>query len=142
MKKQEKPYFKLPIQQELAYEVISISIIVILFGVAFLFATNLLSFNWYTVLFVLLSLFVIYLKRSCHLVIADNQLTIRYYKFSKPFQIAMDSIAEMTFHEKKRQVKIKNISGAVTFIYLNMKNKEKLLNYIVQHYPEIDCIFI
>ena len=142
MKKQEKPYLKLHIQQELAYEVISISIIIILFGISFLFATNLLSFNWYTVLFALLFVVSLYLKRSCHLVIADDQLTVTHYKIATPLSIDMDELSEITFHEKKRQVMLQTTNGTVTLIYLNMKNKQKLLNVVVQHYPTIDCIFI
>lgn len=142
MKKQEKPYLKLHIQHELAYEVISVSIIIILFGSAFLFATNLLSFNWYTVLFAFLFMGSLYLKKSCHLVIADDLLSVTYYKVSTPLSVGMTQLTEMTFHEKKRQVKLHTTSGAVTLIYLNMKNKQKLLNFIVQYYPTIDCIFI
>lgn len=142
MENQEKPHLKLHLQQELAYEIISISIIVILFGLSFLFATNLLSFNWYSIFFAVLFASGIYVKCSSHLVIENNQLTIRYYKFIKPFNLNMTQIDEMIFHHKKRQVQIKNLSGTVTLIYLNRKNKEKLLNYIVQYYPKIDCLFI
>ena len=142
MKKQEKPYLKLHIQQELAYEVISVSIIIILFGSAFLFATNLLSFNWYTVLFAFLFMGSLYLKKSCHLIIADDQLIVTYYKVSTPLSIDLTQLTELTFHEKQRQVKLQTTSGTVTLIYLNMKNKQKLLNFIVQYYPTIDCIFI
>lgn len=142
MKKQEKPILKLHIQHELAYEIISISIIVILFGLAFLFATNLLAFNWFTVIFAILFIFAIILKKSCQLIIHDNQLKIRYYKLSKTYEVDMSLITQMTFYQKKRQVSIVNLSGAEVFVYLGMKNKKKLLNYIVQYYPEIDCIVI
>ncbi len=142
MKKQEKPILKLHIQHELAYEIISISIIVILFGLAFLFATNLLAFNWFTVIFAILFILAIILKKSCQLIIHDNQLKIRYYKLSKTYEVDMSLITQMTFYQKKRQVSIVNLSGAEVFVYLGMKNKQKLLNYIVQYYPEIDCIVI
>lgn len=142
MKNQEKPHLKLPIQQELAYEVISISIIVIFFGLAFLFATNLLSFNWYSIFFALLFVFGVYVKYSSYLVIKNNQITIRYYKYLKLIYLEISQIDEMTFHQKKRQVQIKDYNGTITLIYLNRKNKEKLLNYIVQYYPKIDCLFI
>lgn len=142
MKKQEKPILKLHIQHELAYEIISISIIVILFGLAFLFATNLLAFNWFTVIFAILFILAIILKKSCQLIIHDNQLKIRYYKLSKTYEVDMSLITQMTFYQKKRQVSIVNLSGAEVFVYLGMKNKQKLLNYIVKYYPEIDCIVI
>lgn len=142
MKKQEKPILKLHIQHELAYEIISISIIVILFGLAFLFATNLLAFNWFTVIFAILFILAIILKKSCQLIIHDNQLKIRYYKLSKTYEVDMSLITQMTFYQKKRQISIVNLSGAEVFIYLGMKNKQKLLNYIVKYYPEIDCIVI
>lgn len=142
MKKQEKPILKLHIQHELAYEIISISIIVILFGLAFLFATNLLAFNWFTVIFAILFILAIILKKSCQLIIHDNQLKIRYYKLSKTYEVDMSLITQMTFYQKKRQVSIVNLSGAEVFIYLGIKNKQKLLNYIVKYYPEIDCIVI
>ena len=142
MKKQEKPILKLHIQHELAYEIISISIIVILFGLAFLFATNLLAFNWFTVIFAILFILAIILKKSCQLIIHDNQLKIRYYKLSNTYEVDMSLITQMTFYQKKRQISIVNLSGAEVFIYLGMKNKQKLLNYIVKYYPEIDCIVI
>ena len=142
MKKQEKPILKLHIQHELAYEIISISIIVILFGLAFLFATNLLAFNWFTVIFAILFILAIILKKSCQLIIHDNQLKIRYYKLSKTYEVDMSLITQMTFYQMKRQVSIVNLSGAEVFVYLGMKNKQKLLNYIVKYYPEIDCIVI
>lgn len=142
MKKQEKPILKLHIQHELAYEIISISIIVILFGLAFLFATNLLAFNWFTVIFAILFILAVILKKSCQLIIHGNQLKISYYKLSKTYEVDMSLITQMTFYQKKRQVSIVNLSGAEVFVYLGMKNKQNLLNYIVQYYPEIDCIVI
>ena len=116
MQKQEKPILKLHIQHELAYEIISISIIVILFGLAFLFATNLLAFNWFTVIFAILFILAIILKKSCQLIIHDNQLKIRYYKLSKTYEVDMSLITQMTFYQKKRQISIVNLSGAEVFV--------------------------
>lgn len=133
---------KLHLQQELAYEVISASVLVILFGLAYLFATNLLSVNFFSIIFALLFLLGIYLKLSCHIIISEDQLTICYYKYLESMNVDMKQIDELIFHQKERQIEIKDNNGHATPIFMNMKNKEKLLNYLVQYYPEIDCIFI
>ena len=73
---------KLNIRFELAYEVISYSILVILIGLAYVFASNLLAFNWYTVIFGVLAIFI-YFKKKKLLLIEKDVLSITIFIFKK-----------------------------------------------------------
>ena len=69
---------KLNIRFELAIEIILFCIIFILFGIAFLFASNLLSFNWVSAISILLALYLIYLKASSTIELKESTMTIKY----------------------------------------------------------------
>lgn len=140
MKKNIKPKFKIPIQQELAYEIISRSLIVIFLGLTVLTATNFARFNWYTVIFFIITIVMIYLYSTNELLIKQDDLLVTYYKIHKPIHINIQSISDIIFHKHKRQVNIKTVSGEVHPVYIGLKNKKKLLNYLVLHHPGINCI--
>lgn len=142
MKSNIKPLIKVRVQYELAYEIIFNSLIIIFVGAAYLFASNLLNFNWYTILFGLTAILLIYFKFESYLQIENDELTITYCKYIKSLQLDLKTISEIVFYSNKRQVEIKSNGNVVKIIYLNRKMKEKLLNYIVNHYPNIPCIYI
>lgn len=142
MKSNIKPLIKVRVQYELAYEIIFNSLIIIFVGAAYLFASNLLNFNWYTILFGLTAILLIYFKFESYLQIENDKLTITYCKYIKSLQLDLKTINEIVFYSNKRQVEIKSNGNVVKIIYLNRKMKEKLLNYIVNHYPNIPCIYI
>lgn len=141
MNKHKKAPLIIHIQHELAYEIISVSVIIILLGITFLTASNLLRFNWYTVIFFILTMGMIYLKWANQLRIKDDQLLISYYRTSAQINIDMHSIQEIVFYKYKRNVEIKTNSGEVIQVFMRLKNQKKLLNYIFQHYPEVKCMF-
>lgn len=142
MKSNIKPLIKVRVQYELAYEIIFNSLIIIFVGAAYLFASNLLNFNWYTILFGVTAILLIYFKFESYLQIENDKLTITYCKYIKSLQLDLKTISEIVFYSNKRQVEIKSNGNVVKIIYLNRKMKEKLLNYIVNHYPNIPCIYI
>ena len=92
--------FELKIQFELAYEIIIYSILMIFIGIAFVFGSNLLTFNWYSLIFAIFALFIIYLKRNSYLVIEDNKLCIIYMKFMYQIHIDLIDIEEFVFYEQ------------------------------------------
>ena len=134
--------FKLKIQFELAYEIIIYSILMIFIGIAFVFGSNLLTFNWYSLIFAIFALFIIYLKRNSYLVIEDNKLCISYMKFMDQIHIDLIDIEEFVFYEQGRKVNIKTKAGKLIPILLSDKNKQKLLDQLVSHYPNIPCLFL
>lgn len=134
--------FKLKIQFELAYEIIIYSILMIFIGIAFVFGSNLLTFNWYSLIFAIFALFIIYLKRNSYLVIEDNKLCISYMKFMDQIHIDLIDIEEFVFYEQGRKVNIKTKAGKLIPIHLSDKNKQKLLDQLVSHYPNIPCLFL
>lgn len=141
MKNKKNEPFKLNIRFELAYEVISYSVIIILIGLAYVFASNLLTFNWYTVTFGLLAIFLLVLKINSYLLIENGVLSIFYLKFIKKTKIDMKIINEFIFYESSRKVEIRSNKKTIFTLYLKDKNKKKLLDWLVQHYPSIPCLF-
>lgn len=140
--KNKKTPLKLPIRYELAYEIIFISIIIIISGLAYLFASNLLRFNWYTVLFSIITVVFLYLKYSSSLKIENDVLSIVYFKFFKVKEIDMTTIKEFIFYEKNRAIEIKSNNQLIYTIHVSEKTKKKLLNWMVNYYPDISCIYI
>lgn len=139
---QGKPLFKIRLQYELAIKIIIYSFIIILIGISYLFASNLLTFNIYSVFFALTALFVIYLKRNSYLTIEENVLSVRYLKYYTQIEMSMDDICEIIVNKEKAQVEIKGKQDRSTYIYLDDLAKEKLLHYMVQNYPNISCIVL
>ena len=138
----DKNPLKLHTRFEFAYELIYISSFVILVGLAFLFASNMLSFNWFTVFFGLLAIIFIYLKYQSYLEIENDILTTVYLYFYKKEKIQMITISKFIFYKNSQLVEVKASDRVIGRIYLSEKNKKKLLNYIVHHYPETPCLFM
>ena len=134
--------FKLHIEFELAYEIISYSILMIFIGIAFVFGSNLLTFNWYSLIFAIFALFMIYLKRKSYIVIEDNKLCVYYMKYIDIIHLDMNDIKEFIFYEQGRRVNIKIKTDKLIPIHLSDKNKQKLLDLLVSNYPNIPCLFL
>lgn len=142
MKKNNKnKSIKLPIKFELAYEIIFISSFIILIGTAYLFASNLLAFNWFTVLFGILAIGFLYLKYQSHLLIKNDVLTIIYFKWIPKETIDMKTISEVVFYENSRIVEIKSSDQVLAQMYLTNKNKQKLMDFIVKQYSNLPCFY-
>jgi len=127
---------------ELAYEIIFYSIIFILVGLAYVFASNLLVFNWYTVLFGALALALLVLKRVSYFKIENGVLSAHYFKFFTKEKIQMITISEFLFYEENSVVEVKSSDKVILRLHLSNKNKEKLLNWLMQFYPNIPCLII
>lgn len=140
--KNKKESITLPLRFELAYEIIYKSTCFIFLGLTFLFASNLLRFNWFSVFFGLLTLILIYLRRSSYLIIEDDQLKLIYFKFFKSAKIELEDVKKCFFYEDRPLIEIKTKEHEHLKIYLKEKNKEKLLNWLVTHYPEISSLYI
>lgn len=134
--------FKLKLKFELAYEVISYSTLTILIGIAFVFGSNLLTFNWYSFIFAIIAIFFLYLKRNSYLVIENHKLSIFYMQCLQKAQVDMKDIEEFNFFEQDKQVKIKTNSKQVITIHLTDRNKQRLLDWLVQYYPTIPCLYL
>lgn len=134
--------FKLHIQYELAYEIISYSILIIFIGIAFVFGSNLLTFNWYSLGFAILALCIIYYKRNSYLVIENNKIYVYYMKYIDKIHLDVKDIKEFNFYEQGRRVNIKTKTDKVISIHLSDKNKQKLLDHLVTNYPNIPCLFL
>lgn len=141
MKNNKNEPLKLNICFELAYEIIYYSIFVILIGLAFIFASNLLTFNWYSVIFGLLAILLIILKTKSFLLIEEGTLSIYYLKYLHKAQIEMKTIDEFIFYERERRVEVRSNKKTILVLYLKDKNKKRLLDWLVQHYPNIPCLF-
>lgn len=142
MKNKNIPQIKIGIQWELAYEIIQYSIITITLGLSFLFASNLLRFNWFTVLFLILAIILIYCKKENHLTINDHTLKINYWHFFLYKELKMDEIEEFIFYSDKRLLEVKHKDNEVVSCYLRKRQKEKLLSYLIRYFPEIPCLYI
>lgn len=141
MNKKNKESFKLNVRFELAYEVISYSVLIILIGLAYIFASNLLAFNWYTVIFGVLAIFIYFLKTKSYLLIEKDALSLYYFYFFKKKKIDMKAIDEFIFYASSQKVEIRSNNRTILVLYLKDKNKKKLLDWLVQHYPSIPCLF-
>lgn len=142
MNSQNKDSLKLRIHFEFAYEIITISLIVIFVGLSFLFASNLLALNWFSVIFGLLAIGLLYLKLTSSLEIKNDLLTLIYLKGFRKQEIEIITIDEFVFYEDVRLVEVKSNHQVIADIYLTEKNKQKMLNYIVNEYPKIPCIIL
>lgn len=140
--KNKKEIIKIPIHFDLINEIIINSLVIILFGIAYLFAFNLLRVNIYTIFFGGLTLFLIYFKRSSFLKIKNNQLEIIYFKYYQANEINLNQIDQCIFYKENSLVEIKTKKQRTISVYLKDKNKEQFLNYLVNHCPEISAIFI
>lgn len=142
MKNHEEPPITLKIHYELSYEIIQNSIIIIFLGLSYLFASNLLRMNWYSILFGLIALSIIYFKHTSVLKINKGILCIKYWKFFPYRKFKLTSITQITCYRNKRLIVIKSNQSLLTKIYLKRKNIENLLRYITRYYPDIECLFI
>lgn len=140
--KNKKESIKLPLRLELAYEIIYKSIVFILFGLTFLFASNLLRFNWFSVFFGLLTLVLIYLKRSSYLIIKEDHLELLYFRFFTVEEIKLQDVSECVFYENSSLVEIETNESNHFNIYLNERNKQKMLNWFVTYQPDISSLYI
>lgn len=140
MKNHEKPTIKLRVQLELAYEIIYKSVIVIFIGLAFLFASNMLILNGYSLAFGTIAILMFYFKIESHIKIHNNYFEYTVFKYIKVFKIDMNQVNEFIFYKNKRIVEIKLNNSNVAVIHLKLNQKEKLLNHILNFYPDIPCI--
>lgn len=133
---------KIRIRYEAAYEIIFSSVIIIFVGLAFLFASNLLAFNWYTVVFGIIGLSLLYLKYSSYVIFDEKNLEIIYFKFFIKETIPLSTIKEFTFYEKSWKTEVKTKRNQKYKFYLSEKNEQILLDWLVNYYPNISCIFV
>lgn len=138
----KKSRIQLPIQFDLINEIIFKSIIIILFGIAYLFAFNLLRVNLYTIFFALLLLILIYLKKQSYLKIDKDYLEIHCFKYYQKVKLKIREVTEIVFYNQHSFIEIKTKNGAKVKVYLKNKNKEKLLNWIIKNCPDIRPIYI
>lgn len=132
---------KLRIRFEFAVEVIIFCIIFILFGLAFLFISNLLSFNWISAIFIILGVFLIYLKASSFIELNEETVTIQYFKFFHKRTINIEETDKVIFFENSHLVEIQLKKQETVQFYLNQKNREKLMKFIVKNCPDTPCLF-
>lgn len=140
--KNKKEIIKLPIHFDLVNEIIYKSTLIILFGIAYLFALNLLRFNWYSVLFGFLLLLLIYLKRSSHLKMDNNSLTLFYFKFYQAVKIEVDQIDECIFYSGSSLVEVLTKENNKIRFHLKDKNKKMFLDWLIKYCPSISPIYI
>lgn len=140
--KNKKEMIKLPIHFDLVNEIIYKSIIVIFFGMAYLFGFNLLRFNFYSVFFGMITFLLIYFKRASYLLIEEGRLEIIYFNYYRSFEIEMDQIDQCVFYNESSLVEIKTKDQENIQLYLKDKNKEKLLDWMIKHCPHISPIYI
>ena len=135
----KKKSLKITIQLELAYEIIVYSIILILIGLAYIFASNLLTFNFYTISFGLLSLCLIFLKQKSYLEIKDDIFHVYYLGFIHKDKIEMKPIDAIIFIKNKRKIELQSNNQTISSIYLSDKNKQLFMDWIIKQYPDIPC---
>lgn len=140
--KNKKKSIKLSVRFDWINEVIYYSILMIVFASAYLFAFNLLRFNWYSLIFILLTIILIYLKRASYLKISNGQLKVVCLHSYLVLDLPMNQINHFIFYKGKSLVEIKTRSKETFELYLNDKNKESLLSWIITHYPQISPIYI
>lgn len=133
---------KLNIRFELAIEIILFCIIFILFGIAFLFASNLLSFNWISAVSILLGFILTFLKANSSIEWKENTVIIQYFKFFFKKTINVENIEKINFYKSSSLIRIKINNLETVKFYMNDKNREKLLEFIIHTYPEIPCLFL
>lgn len=138
----KKEMIKLPVRFDLVNEVIYKSILIILFGLAYLFAFNLLRFNWYSLFLGLIVVGLIYFKSLSYLKIEKNYLEIYYFNYYQKTKIKMNQIDECVFYDQNSLVELKTKENRKITIYLKERNKEKLLNWMIKNYPNISPIYI
>src|SRR5699024_1779730 len=86
-------------------------------------------------------IFLYILKRKSYLLIEKDVLSIYYFYFFKKKKIEMKTIDEFVFYKSSRKVEIRSNNQTILIIYLKDKKKRKLLDWLVQHYPNIPCLF-
>ncbi len=132
---------KLNIRFEFSIEVILLCLIFILFGLAFLLTSNLLAFNWISVVLILLGFTLIYLKTSSYIELKKDTVTIQYMKYMYKKTLTTHQIKQFVFYKSSLLVEIQAKNQKVVPFYLKQKNRERLLNFLVNHYPDIPCLF-
>ncbi len=130
---------KLHMKIELAYEVILYSLIFICIGIAYVFASNLLTFNWFTVAFALIAIALIVLKHKSYFKIKEDTLSTYYFHFFRKDTIEMRTVDAFLFYASGTRVELMSNDQAILVLYLKEKNKTILMNWLMHHYPEIPC---
>ena len=140
--KNKKKSIQLPIRFDWINEIIYYSLLVILFGSAYLFAFNLLRFNWYSLIFAIMTLILIYLKWASYVKIDRGQLKVICLHSYLALELSMNQIDHFIFYKDKRLVEIKTKKEETFELYLTDKNKESLLAWLIKYYPQISPIYI
>lgn len=140
--KNKKKSIQLSIRFDWINEIIYYSLLIILFGSAYLFTFNLLRFNWYSLIFALLTAILVYFKWASYLKIDKGQLKVICLHSYLALDLPMKDIDHFIFYKGKRLVEIKTKSHETFEIYLTDKNKESLLAWLIKYYPQISPIYI
>lgn len=73
--------------------------------------------------------------------IEEGILSIYYLKFLQKTKVEMKTIDEFIFYERGRRVEVRSNKKTFLVLHLKDKNKKKLLDWLVQNYPDIPCLF-
>lgn len=128
---------RLSLSFEPAFQIIYYSIMSICFCVAIIFATTIQAVNWYTIIFLFLSIILAYFKRGTHVIFTETGFDCIYFRGMKEKEFVWERIKEIDSHYPSRKIVIKEKGNHTSVIYLNQANHRKLLEVISEQNAKI-----
>lgn len=120
---------KLRLSLEPAFQIMFISAISICFSLAFIFATTIQQFNWYTLSLVSVGLILTYFKHTTYVKLSDKTILCHYFAGLKIRRIDIFKISEITLYESSRKVYVKMNDEEDQVIYLTQSNQKELVDW-------------
>lgn len=121
---------KLRLSLEPAFQIMFISAISICFSLAFIFATTIQQFNWYTLSLVSVGLILTYFKHTTYVKLFDKTILCHYFGGLKKRHLDISKINELTLYETNRKVHFKMNDEEDQVIYLTQSNQKGLVDWL------------
>lgn len=115
---------KIKLNLEPAFQTIYLSSIFISFCVAVVSTTTIESLNWGTILFLLLAIILLYLKKETYLTINEEELEIRYFAGIKTRIIDLGEINDIVIMNPGGKASLTTADHKVIVFYLNKNNQQ------------------
>ncbi|API89464.1 hypothetical protein BKP56_09450 [Marinilactibacillus sp. 15R] len=134
-----KTNIKIKLNLEPAFQTIYLSSIFISFCVAVVFTTTIESFNWGTVLFLILALILFYLKKETYLRISEEKLQLCYFAGIKDRVVELDNITSVVISNPGGEVTLTTDQKTIVF-YLNKHSQQLFLQRLEKYNLNINVV--
>ncbi|MFC6464566.1 EbsA family protein [Marinilactibacillus sp. GCM10026970] len=117
---------------EPAFQSMYISAIFISFCLAIIITTTITKPNWGTVVFAILTIALMYLKKETYLKISEESLDFYYFAGIKKETIAIQDLEQIIITDSKTIVKLKRANQEPYIVYMPRAAQDQLVSWAQQ----------